>query len=417
MFEQFFTLPRTVAHHWAGPLLEERLRYLQHLAGQGLARWSLATAARYLLRVAVALRLADRPGEVIDLAEIDQQANLWANRLPQRQQRRRSRAYYHFRQHAHGWLHFLGRLQLPVLPSNPYAGLIEAFADFQCHSQGLAAQTIERRCRQVQDFLGRLGISPQAFHEITLSQVDAILADKVRHGRYARISVCDLASTLRAFFRYAEQQGWCRAGLAAGIQGPRLFPQETLPAGPSWEEVRRLLALTAGDRPTDIRDRPLLLLFAVYGFRAGEVVRLRLEDFDWERELLHITRSKTGQPQTYPLTRTLGNAVLRYVREVRPRCTCRAVFLTRYRPYRPLSRTVLWSIVSCRLRSLGVSLRHCGPHALRFACATHLLEQGLSLKEIGDHLGHQQPKTTQRYTKVDITGLRQVGDFDLGDLL
>jgi site-specific recombinase XerD len=417
MFEQFFTLPRTVAHHWASPLLEERLKYLRHLAGQGLARWSLATAARYLLRVAVALRLAERPGEVIDLAEIDQQANLWANRLPHRQQRRRSRAYYHFRQHAHGWLHFLGRLQLPVPPPNPCAGLIEAFADFQRHSQGLASQTIERRCRQVQDFLGRLRLTPQDLPALTITQIDEALADKVLHSSYARVSVCDLASTLRAFFRYAEQQGWCRAGLAAGIQGPRLFSQETLPAGPSWDDVQRLLAMTAGDRPTDIRDRPLLLLFAVYGLRAGEVVRLRLEDFDWERELLHVTRSKTGQPQTYPLARTLGNAVLRYLREVRPRCTCRAVFLTRYRPYRTLSRTVLWSIVSCRLRSLGVSLRHSGPHALRYACATHLLEQGLSLKEIGDHLGHRQPETTHRYTKVDVTGLRQVGDFDLGDLL
>lgn len=96
--------------------------------------------------------LADRPGEVIDLAEIDQQANRWESRLPQRQQRRRSRAYYHFRQHAHGCFHFLGRLHLPVLPPHPCAGLIGAFADFQRHAQGLASQTIAHRCRQVQVF-------------------------------------------------------------------------------------------------------------------------------------------------------------------------------------------------------------------------------------------------------------------------
>lgn len=133
-----------------------------------------------------------------------------------------------------------------------------------------------------------------------MTQIDEALADKVLHNGYARTSVCDLASTLRAFFRYAEQQGWCRAGLAGGIQGPRLFPQETLPAAPSWDDARRLLAMTAGDRPTDIRDRPLLLLFAVYGLRADEVVRLRLEDFDWQREWYHVTRSKMGQPEIYP---------------------------------------------------------------------------------------------------------------------
>jgi site-specific recombinase XerD len=66
---------------------------------------------------------------------------------------------------------------------------------------------------------------------------------------------------------------------------------------------------------------------------------------------------------------------------------------------------------------LGVTLPHYGPHALRQACATHLLEQGLSLKEIGDHLGHVDPETTRLYAKVDLVGLRAVGNFDLECLL
>ena len=69
------------------------------------------------------------------------------------------------------------------------------------------------------------------------------------------------------------------------------------------------------------------------------------------------------------------------------------------------------------LHALGVTLPHYGPHALRHACATHLLAQGLSLKEIGDHLGHQSPQTTRIYAKVDLAGLRAVGDFDLEGLL
>ena len=73
-------------------------------------------------------------------------------------------------------------------------------------------------------------------------------------------------------------------------------------------------------------------------------------------------------------------------------------------------------MVSQRLHALGLSLPHYGPHILRHACATHLLEQGLSLKEIGDHLGHQNADATRLYAKVDLVGLRQVGDFDLGGL-
>ena len=82
-----------------------------------------------------------------------------------------------------------------------------------------------------------------------------------------------------------------------------------------------------------------------------------------------------------------------------------------------MHRSTLYLIVSRRLRVVSPSLRTFGPHALRHACATHLLEEGLSLKEIGDHLGHRHPDTTRIYAKVDLAGLRQVADFDLGGLL
>jgi site-specific recombinase XerD len=175
-----------------------------------------------------------------------------------------------------------------------------------------------------------------------------------------------------------------------------------------------LLATTEGDRPADIRDRAILLLLAVYGLRAGEVRHLRLEDFDWEQELLSVTCPKTRQTRTYPLSRLVGDAVLRYLKEVRPRSVHRELFLALHAPIRPLRE--LWGIVAKRLRPLGVSIPHHGPHALRHACAAHLLAQGLSLKEIGDHLGHRDPDATRLYAKVDLVGLRQVGDFDLGGL-
>ena len=66
---------------------------------------------------------------------------------------------------------------------------------------------------------------------------------------------------------------------------------------------------------------------------------------------------------------------------------------------------------------MGLSLAHHGPHVLRHACATHLLSQGLPLKEIGDHLGHRNPAATRVYAKVDLVGLRQVADFSLEGLV
>ena len=80
-------------------------------------------------------------------------------------------------------------------------------------------------------------------------------------------------------------------------------------------------------------------------------------------------------------------------------------------------RGSLWHIVGRRFRSLDVSLAHYGPHALRHACAMRLLATGLSLKEIGDHLGHVTPDSTRIYAKVDLVNLRKVADFDMGGVL
>ena len=74
-------------------------------------------------------------------------------------------------------------------------------------------------------------------------------------------------------------------------------------------------------------------------------------------------------------------------------------------------------MVRARLHVLGLSLPHYGSHTLRYACASHLLEEGLSLKEIGDHLGHRDTNTTHGYTRIDLGSLRRVADLDLEDLL
>jgi len=150
----------------------------------------------------------------------------------------------------------------------------------------------------------------------------------------------------------------------------------------------------------------------------GEVRRLRLEDLDWDAEAIHVTRSKQHRRiQTFPLVHAVGDAILRYLKTVRPRNAARQIFLSLKAPIRPLGNSALWQIVNRRLRPLGLPLAHQGPHALRHACATHLLNQGLSMKEIGDHLGHRNPAATSVYAKVDLVGLRQVADFDLAGLV
>lgn len=412
MFDRIFQNPRTLARHRSGPLADERRRYLAHYAELGMARPRLQHIARYTLAIAEALRLAERPGELITQAEIDAEAD---RRTVKRKKRRMLTV--RFKGYALRWLRFLGRLQLPAAIQPRYAGPLAEFADYLLRERGLSPRTVAYDRRTTREFLAQIEEADLQLKKLTVANVDELLTKKVSDEGYARITIQRWASTLRRFFRFAEGRGWCRQGLAASIMAPRVFKHEGLPFGPSWDDVKRLLAVTEGSQPINIRDRALLMLLAVYGLRAGEVTALCLNDFDWEREELHVPHSKSQRPRTYPLCRPVGDAVLRYLRDVRPRTDRQEVFFTLMVPLRPLVSNTLSTIVIRRLHALGLQLPHYGSHALRHACATHLLAQGLSLKEVGDHLGHVDPETTRIYAKVNVPALRTVGEFSLEGLL
>jgi site-specific recombinase XerD len=280
----------------------------------------------------------------------------------------------------------------------------------------LSPVTIYGRRWWVRKFFDRLRVKGGSLHEITPQRIDMALQKLLEPGGYSREAIQGCVTALRTFFRCAEARGWCRKGLAASIRNPRVFSQASLPLGPSWDDVRRLLAMTEGDQPSNIRARPMLMLLAIYGLRRGEVSRLRLDDFDWDHELFRAVSSKTRRVRTYPLIRSVGDAILRYLQEVRPCSEHRELFLSLRPPFRPVCSS-MWQMVGPRLRSLHVSLPHYGPHALRHACASRLLAAGLSLKEIGDQLGHMDPDSTRIYAKVDLAGLREVADFDMGGVL
>jgi site-specific recombinase XerD len=422
MFEQLFVKPHALARHSTEPLADERRRFLVHLKERGLPRVTLRSHAAMLLRVADVLHLADRPGEMISRDEIDRcAASITAQSITNEDQatvylQRAAKSRQTFRSVATRWLRLLGRLKEEPAPISPYAEQVEAFADYLQHERRLSARTINNSCAFLRGFLGQLDTPFDSRRQITVTDVDRAFAEVVSQGSYTSRSIQNLASHLRVFLRYAERLGWCRKGLADSIRGPRTFTQQSLPTGPSWDDVRRLLAMTEGDRPVDIRDRAILMLFAIYGLRRGEVGRLQLNDLDWEQELLTVVCSKTRRTRLYPLVQPVGNAILRYLKEVRPQSPHREVFLSLLHPIRPLGTSVAHAVRQ-RLRQLGVVLPHYGPHALRHACAAHLLAHGMTLKEIGDHLGHCKPDTTRIYAKVDLAGLRQVADFDLGGLL
>ena len=111
---------------------------------------------------------------------------------------------------------------------------------------------------------------------------------------------------------------------------------------------------------------------------------------------------KPGRTHHYPLSRGVGQTILRYIRDVRPPRPDRALFLTLNAPIRPMTRAAIGHVVSSRLDRLGIVGKRRGPHALRHATAQHVLDQGLSMKEVGDYLGHRSVSATSAYAKVQL---------------
>ncbi len=172
-----------------------------------------------------------------------------------------------------------------------------------------------------------------------------------------------------------------------------------------------------GDTPAQLRASGIISLCAIYGLRRGEVAGLLLSDFDWENEILTVRRSKTGRIQQFPLLFEVGETIIRYLRHGRPSCSSRTLFVSLCPPYRPIEPTILWTIVSSRMKLLGIKSVNFGAHSLRHSCATELLRKGSSLQAIADFLRHRNMKSVSIYAKYDRRTLRQVANFNIGWLL
>src|SRR3954452_9075071 len=177
MFEQLFKGPHALARQRNGPLAEERLRYLAHCAEQQMSPGTLRRIAIYTLVVAKALRLADRPGELVTRAEIEAEADRWANRHPRPPAMRETHlSGLRFTSYATRWLAFLGRLQPPAATPSPYAEHVAQFSDYMLRQRGLSPSTAKYRCRDIHEFLARIDEAGLRLDALTVAQVDELLA-------------------------------------------------------------------------------------------------------------------------------------------------------------------------------------------------------------------------------------------------
>lgn len=402
----------------SGPWIERLADYLRTEAYSLSATGKRLTAARQFL-----LYLEKR-GINVALATVEQEQAFLDHKLGSYRKR-------HGKQPSdlNGWrwgytsgIHMIMRLAQgqwpPVMESgNPQdvfrRDLCDEYAQWLSDVRGLAATTIPNRRAEAKRFLeslGERGGDQALLADISVADLDHYVTNRAPQLR--RVSRQRLVLCLRGFLRYLHMQSLIQRDLAGTLVSPRRYAFESIPPALRAEHVEVVLKAAEKDRtPKGLRDHAILLLLSTYGLRAGEVTALRLDDIDWRKDSLRVRHSKTGCESFLPVLAPVGEAILAYLRQARPQTTAREVFLRVRAPFQPLrAGSSLYHMVEHRLRKAKITLeRKHGPHAFRHARAVGLLEAGVTMKSIGDVLGHRCPESTAVYLKLATSELRAVG--------
>ena len=229
---------------------------------------------------------------------------------------------------------------------------------------------------------------------------------KNRKGKLLAVSTRNnYLNALRSFFSYLVKSGHLLANPASELSNFR--GQKKLPRVPSYAEILRLLAAVDSNLK-GMRDRAWMEVLYGSGLRLGELLRLDLTDLCLDEELLHVRLGKGDKDRFVPFTPEAKRAIKTYLKTSRPyyaESGLRALWVS-VRGERMNRWTVSKDL---HLYAKRASLKtRITPHILRHTCATHLLRNGASLRHIQALLGHQFLSTTQIYTRVEITDLRDV---------
>ena len=224
--------------------------------------------------------------------------------------------------------------------------------------------------------------------------------------KYSPKSSALMVSSLRSFFRFLLLRGRISTDLAACVPTVANRKHTHIPQYLTSQELEQLLTHSTGQTALELRNYAILLLLSRLGFRACEVVKLALDDFDWQDGEI-IVRGK-GKETRFPLPVDVGQALVAYLKHGRPSCSTRSFFISSKAPRKPLTRVAVSSIVRTCLQKAGLNTPKKGAHLLRHTLATECLRKGASLSEIGQILRHENINTTAIYAKVDFERLRTI---------
>ena len=215
-----------------------------------------------------------------------------------------------------------GRRSRPV----PFADALPGFYEYLAGERGLRPASIDsyrHHLSRLESYLDRIGVARLA--ELSPAILSAFIAERAGVG-LAKTSLRDCCGVLRVFLRYANREGRVGSDLSGVMEWPQAYRLSSVPRSISWEEVGQVLAGVDRRAPAGKRDWAILLLLVTYGLRGREVAALTLDDIDWKRERLAVPERKAGHSTAFPLTGSVGEALVEYLRHGRPQTGSRRVF-------------------------------------------------------------------------------------------
>ncbi len=275
--------------------------------------------------------------------------------------------------------------------------------------RGLSAQTLTAYRYDLTpflDFLRRENITQ--LRAVTPGHVYDFLASLRRAG-LAPASLTRKTISLKLWMQYLCREEVIDADPSLAVDPPKTVTR--LPNTLSLPEIERLLTAPDLQTPEGVRDRAMLEIMYGCGLRVSELVSLETRSVDLRARLVRPF-GKGKKERLVPLGDGVSETLTAYLNSARPVLLAKkppSPFLFVTRRGGPMTRNHFLNLVKAYARDAGIA-RVISPHALRHSFATHLLSGGADLRAIQEMLGHVSVATTQRYTQVDITRLREVYD-------
>ena len=246
-------------------------------------------------------------------------------------------------------------------------------------------------------------------HSMAVITVPVVLDFLKSLSTFEKPTINAIMRAVRLYLKYCYENGFIPDNLFPKLPNPHYNRNSRLPSTYTAQEVRDTLSAIDMGNPCGIRDYAIILLLARLGLRSSDVANLRFSNIDWENDMIRLTQVKTGNPLELPLLSDVGEAIINYLKNARPKSDSDHVFIRIKPPYTEFNPGAVGALVHERLVKAGIHLegRKSGSHALRHSLAKRLLEHEIPLPVISEILGHTNTETTMTYLRVDINELKK----------